>query len=138
MTKSYHLPVDVPVFGICVKTFPTGIKEAFDMLYKDFGAERDYYGVSWMDESDNVVYYAMARELNPGEAMQKSYERLTIAKGQYAVVAVENWMSKTDSIKDIFHELMGESRPDKARPCIEWYQSDHVMLCMIKADEQRI
>lgn len=134
MTKIYNQPSDVPVFGIHVRTFPDGVKESFDILYENFGAQRDYYGLSWMDESSKVVYYAMARELDQSEGVKEKYERMTIAKGQYTAVVVENWMSKTDSIKDIFHELIGNNKPDRHQPCIEWYQSDDVMLCMVKAN----
>ena len=115
-----------------VKKFPNGIKEAFGSLMKTLGSNRDYYGVSWMDENENIIYYAMARELSAGEAKQHNYELLTIEKGEYKTEAIHNWQSKTDRIKDVFHDLVGNNRPDKSHPCIEWYQSVEEMLCMIR------
>jgi hypothetical protein len=129
----YQLTGDIRLIGIGLKIFPEGIKEAFDSLMKTLGLERAYYGVSWMDERNKVIYYAMAAESFPGEGKLHGYEEFIIDKGDYKTEAVHNWLSKTDSIKDIFHELMGNNTPDKKHPCIEWYQSDDEMLCMVRA-----
>ncbi len=46
-------------------------------------------------------------------------------------------MKKTDSIKDVFHELMQDTRADIATSSIEWYKTDDEMTCLhkIKADQ---
>ena len=129
----YNQPADLVVTGNEVTTFPLGIKEAFGLLMNTFGTDRAYYGISWMDESDHVKYYAMAAESFPGEGKMHHFESLTIEKGDYVSEAVHNWLQNTDCIKDVFHRLMGNDKPGKNRPCIEWYQSDEDMLCMIKA-----
>jgi hypothetical protein len=131
--KIYNQPEDISVIGVQVTTFPLGIKEAFESLMKTLGSDRAYYGISWLDETDNVKYYAMAREAFPHEGKLHNYEWLTIEKGNYKTETVHNWLSKTDCIKDTFHDLMGNEKPDKKRPCVEWYQSDENMLCMIRA-----
>jgi hypothetical protein len=129
----YQQAEDIAVTGVEVKTFPTGIKEAFETLMKTLGRDRAFYGISWMDEGDHVKYYAMAREAFPGEGKLNNLECLTIEKGKYQTEALHDWLSKTDCIKDVFHRLMGNDKPDKNRPCIEWYQSNEEMLCMISA-----
>lgn len=130
--NSYTQAEDLTVIGIQVKTFPLGIKEAFGSLMKTLGADRAYYGLSWMDDNDNIIYYAMTPERFAGEGKQHYYEALTIEKGEYRTETIHNWMSKTDGIKDVFHRLMGSDRPDKNLPCIEWYRSDEEILCMIR------
>ena len=55
---------DIPVIGIHVKTFPSGIKEAFESLMKSLGQGRDFYGVSWMDENDKIEYYAISQNFD--------------------------------------------------------------------------
>lgn len=122
---------DFTVMGIQVTTFPNGIKETFETLMQTLGA-RDYYGISWMDEHYKIIYYAMAKELFPGESRQYKFEKLKIEKGNYQTETLHNWKSKTDCIKDIFQKLMGDSKPDQNHPCIEWYYSEEDMLCMIK------
>jgi hypothetical protein len=129
----YYQKEDMCVFGVHVKTFPNGINEAFDNLVMTFGKNRSYYGISWMDENDSVQYYAMVPEAFKGEANKYHYEKLIITKGEYRSESIYNWLSKLDSIKDIFHGLMPDNRPKKNHPCVEWYKSDDEMLCMIKA-----
>lgn len=128
----YHQQEDITVFGVHVKTFPNGIKEAFDLLVTEFGKDRSYYGISWMEENDEVIYYAMVPEAFKGEANKYHYEKLLISKGDYRTETIFNWLDKVDSIKDVFSRLMPNGRPDKNRPCVEWYKSDDEMLCMIK------
>jgi len=64
--------------------------------------------------------------------MKYGYEWLIIDKGEYEIEAVLKWQNNTACIKDVFHDLMGNNRPGKSRLCIEWYQSDDKMLCMIR------
>jgi hypothetical protein len=128
----YSQPEDITVFGIQVKTFPTGIPEAFDSLMKIFGNSRTYYGLSWFAEDDSIKYYAMVSETIPGEAKQYDYDTLLVRKGKYRTETIYNWLSKVDSIKEVFHGLMPGNRPDKDHPCVEWYKSDDEMLCMVK------
>lgn len=128
----YKQTETIITIGQQVPTFPNGIKEAFGNLMKTLGNNRAYYGISWMDEDDKVIYYAMAQEAFPGEGRQHNYDILPIEKGEYRGEAIQNWMSKTDSIKDVFHNLMGNIKADKNHPCIEWYMSDDEMVCMVK------
>lgn len=124
----------IKLIGTHVKTFPIGIKEAFDQLYQTFGSNRAYYGISWMDDKGGIIYYAMAPALSPEEEMLTGYEKFTMPPGTYRTESIKDWMSKTDSIKDVFMRLTVGIKPDKNHPCIEWYQSDDEMLCMVKAD----
>ena len=98
------------------------------------GSSRPYYGISWFAEDGSITYYALAQETFAGKAKQYRYEILTLPKGEYLTETVVNWMSQTDCIKDVFHRLMGDKRADKNHPCIEWYQSDEEMLCMVMSD----
>jgi hypothetical protein len=45
----YCQPEDMTLFAVLVKTFPNGIKGAFDSLMSIFGNNHSYYGISWMD-----------------------------------------------------------------------------------------
>ena len=129
----YIFQDDVTVFGVHVKTFPNGIKEAFDGLVSLFGNNRAYCGISWMEENDCVEYYATLPESFKGEANNYPYEKLLIMKGEYRAETIYNWFGKLDSLKEVFHRLMAGNRPDKNHPCVEWYKSDIEMLCMAKA-----
>jgi predicted transcriptional regulator YdeE len=129
----YQQPTVINLVGIHVTTFPNGIKEAFDRVLEIFGDNRTCYGISWMDENDTIQYYAMVNELQTGEGDQHSFTTLRIPAGEYKTETIPDWMSKTNSVKDVFHVLVGNSQPNENNPCIEWYQSDEVMVCMVKA-----
>jgi hypothetical protein len=132
--EKFVLPKDLHLFGNRVHTFPMGIKESFDALIEMLpeGLERPYYGVSWM-EGEDVIYYTMAAEKFQGESKKYNCEMdLTIEKGEYLAATVYDWMSKTDSIKDVFDALMKDPRVAMGAPCVEWYKSDEEMVCMIK------
>lgn len=123
----------ITLTGIRVHDFPNGIKEAFDELAKTFGTSRAFYGLSWMDDEDQVIYYALAEEASAGEGALQHYSTLTLEQGTYLTETVHDWMSKTDSIKDVFGRLLNNQRPGKDRPCVEWYRSHDEMRCMVKA-----
>ncbi|MFL5810932.1 MAG: hypothetical protein ACJ749_15535 [Flavisolibacter sp.] len=129
--KLYQQKENVNIIGIEVNTFPKGVKETFGTLIRILGGDRDFYGVSWMDENGRVRYYAMAGELFLNEGKRHNYELLTIEKGEYRTEAIHDWLKKTDCIKDVFHNLMGDNKPSKLHPCIEWYQSDMELVCMV-------
>jgi predicted transcriptional regulator YdeE len=132
--ETYIINNDIGAFGFQVKTFPEGIGEAFDSLIEMVpeGLNRSYYGISYMTPDNKVVYIAAVEEKNKGEAEKNKCERYTIEKGKYLAVPVLDWRQKTDSIKDVFHEMMKEENLDKTKPCVEWYKNDDEMLCMLK------
>ena len=68
-----ELKNDVQTFGFQVKRFPQGIQEAFDALIAMVpeGLGRSYYGISYMDDQNRVVYIAAVEEKNDGEAEKK-------------------------------------------------------------------
>jgi predicted transcriptional regulator YdeE len=132
----FELKNDVRAFGFQVKSFPQGIGEAFDTLIAmvSEGLNRSYYGISWMDDQGQPMYIAAVEEKNEGEAEKNKCERYIIEKGKYSVVTLMDWRQKTETIKDIFHQMMDQPHIDHTKPCIEWYKNDDEMLCMLKVN----
>ena len=133
--EKYTLPNDLKTFGIQVKTFPTGIKEAFDELVKTVpkGDLRPFYGISECTK-DGIVYIAAALETFEGEGEKYGYQTYTIEKGEYLSVTVFDWLKKTDSIKNVFEEMFKDERSDRSKPCVEIYKNDDEMVCIVKTD----
>jgi len=132
--EKYNLTNDVKVFGLQVKTFPSGIGEAFDELIKktgDCAGFRAYYGISELKDG-KMVHYAVAEEKFQGEAEKYNCERLKIEKGDYLTATVFEWRKKTGCIKDVFSELIQDPRVNKTKPAIEWYKDDNEMMCMVE------
>ena len=125
---------DLIVFGRQVKTFPLGISEAFDELVNTLpdGANRSYYGISYLDKNGGVVYIAAAEEKLKGEAELHGYEAYKIDKGEYRAVMIKNWRPKTNMIKDVFEDILSDYPPDAPVPCVEWYKNDEEMFCMVR------
>lgn len=101
-----------------------------------FGEEHSYDGLSWRDEDGRIQYCAaVSAPFNCGIAHDE-YDNMIIAKGAYRASTLLNRVRKTDPIKNAFHDTMGGGGPDKQGPCIEWYQSDDEMLCMVRIESQ--
>ncbi|HEY5825187.1 MAG TPA: hypothetical protein VIT44_12505 [Cyclobacteriaceae bacterium] len=134
--QNYKLIDTINVLGVPVTTFPHGIGDVFESLMRLLpdGSQRSYYGISNM-EDDHISYIAAAEEKNENEAKIYRCNRYVIESGKYLTIHVNEWRKKTDSIKDVFHELMQDPRTDKSKPCIEWYKNDEVMLCMMQVDK---
>jgi predicted transcriptional regulator YdeE len=134
--EKIDLKADIKVFGIEVKTFPTGVDQAFQELIKSTGdqaGERNYYGISGMNNNGKMIYKAVAEEKFKGEAGKYNYQESEIEKGEYFFTTLKDWRSNTNCIKDIFNDMIKDDRVDKTKPGVEWYKNDKEMLCMVKA-----
>jgi predicted transcriptional regulator YdeE len=135
--EKYNITDDIKAFGLQVKTFPSGIGEAFDELIKKTGnaaGERNYYGISEFQDG-RMYYYAAAEEKAVSEAQKFNYETFTIEKGAYLAGTLPEWRKKTECIKDIFSEIIKDPDVDKTKPAIEWYKDDKEMMCLVKMKE---
>lgn len=132
--ESYILENNVKVFGMVVKTFPSGIGDAFESLMKmlNEGFNRSYYGIAEMKENQ-MIYKAVAEEKYNGEAKKYNLEKSVIEGGTYFTEIIKDWRNNTDCIKDVFQKMMKSNQINKAKPCIEWYKNNDEMLCMMKA-----
>ena len=132
--EAYTIEKDIQVFGKPVSTFPNGIKDAYDSLVEMVpdALRRSYYGLTRMDDDGSFLYYATVEEAYPGEGKIYHLDTCSVEKGEYLSVVVLSWYTKTDSIKDVFHELMQHPDADLTKSCVEWYKNDYEMLCMIR------
>lgn len=132
--ETYNIKKDIKVFGRRVVTFPIGIKEAYDSLVEMVpdALKRSYYGLSRFDNDGTILYFATVEETHPGEAKVYDLDSYVIEGGEYLSKTILNWYTKTDSIKEVFHELMQHKEADLSYNCIEWYKSDYEMQCMVR------
>ena len=132
--ETTRLNEDLYVRCATVTTFPQGISEAFDKLMVDFppASNRNYYGISWMDEQFKIVYKVAANITEPAEAQKPGYEEYVIPKGRYLSEKIENWMQQLPKISETFGKMMEAPDFDKNAACVEWYIDDDQMICMAK------
>ena len=131
----YTVEDDLKLLGMQVKSFPVGIPETFDKLHNTLphGNERDYYGISHFGKEGQIVYYTAASTRPDDKNQSSDFKPLTIDRGEYYTITLQDWKTKTDLIKDIFHHMMQQDTVDNKSNCIEWYRTDKEMLCMMKA-----
>jgi hypothetical protein len=96
------------------------------------GLGRDFYGISFHDSENRMVYLATAREKHHGEAEKYQCNRYTIKKGDYATETVWDWRKRTDLIKHVFETLFKSIEGIAIGPCVEWYKDENEMLCMVR------
>jgi hypothetical protein len=131
------LKKDVYIFGLEVHDSPEGIGEAFDILVRmvDRDFRRSYYGICEM-KAGTCSYKAAAEETFEDEGSLYACDRYIIEEGEYLAVTIRDWRKKTDTIKDVFFEMMRDDRIDRSQPFVEWYKDDDEMICMVKVSKE--
>lgn len=131
--EHYKLKQDVPVFCVKAQSFPDGVQEAFNTLEQLLPTmnSRVFYGISYMNENNEIVYKAAVSESFTGEAAQYGCEPFLIKQGDYLTETVMNWCDDTTTIGTTFKKLLADPRMDTSFPCVEWYKSDKEMMCMV-------
>ena len=127
LTRDYHLQCKK------VDSFPDGIGEAFELLYrqlKDTG-QRNYFGLSRMDDQGRIIYKVAAERLENDLFTDNDYEPGVLPASEYLVHRLRNWREHLQDIKTMFGQLMADPRTDKSFPCVEWYRNDDEMWCMM-------
>jgi len=132
--------LDKPVHVLCVTatSFPAGIGEAWNKLRKFFPPEekRTYYGISFGDGKEGVIYKAAAEERLEGEAEQLDCERFTVKEGSYIGTVIKDWKKDETIIGRTFQQLLEDPRIDKDNGyCVEIYLNEQDVQCMVKAKD---
>jgi hypothetical protein len=136
---------DIRVLAVAAPFFPEGIPAAFDKLHSllEDSTSRRIFGLSRPEKDGEIVYRAAAEELSEGEAGQLECEALTIKKGAYISMKVDNFKQDIPAIGKAFEELMEVPNLDPEGYCVEWYDLesagfgvDHEsVICMIRLDD---
>lgn len=132
----FELREDLKVIYNTAKSFPDGIQEAFDMLEAAIPDcdKRTWYGMSYRNEAGVIIYKAAVTELQHGEAEKVGYTPFTILKGTYICETITDWMQNTHLIGKAFMNLLEDPRIPHDGYCLEWYQNDNKVMCMIRID----
>jgi hypothetical protein len=128
------LPNDIQLLCKLVPEFPLGIKEGFEELFKRFGQEgRTNYAISYME--GNRIIYKVGITGSVDDIGNEEYEPFILPKGKYITESLTDWMDNIYRIKESFGKLMQHPDFDNTFPCVEWYQDNKKMLCMVKSKD---
>lgn len=127
--------IDNNIRTICVtaESFPDGINEAHQKLQAMLAPidRRQFFGISWMDSTGEIIYKAAASEMRPGEAESLQAETFTIKEGPYNSFYITDYRNNLDSIKKAFDLLTAEHETDPNGYCLEWYINEKDVKCLV-------
>lgn len=137
--EKYFLENDIPVFCVKARSFPAGVRDAFNTLSGIHPGirSRSFFGISHFDEEGKIVYKAAAQELEDGEGSKYGLESFIIQRGTYFTETVRNFMDNIPGIGKAFERLLSAGdEVDRNYPCIEVYQTPGEMVCMVRVKEK--
>ena len=134
-----NLPENINVLCIKAESFPSGIKAAHEKLHSLFNEDdrREYFGISWMGKNNEIIYYAAAEEILPGEALLYGCDTFIIKKGDYCGIMLKDWRKTPDLVGITFQELLSSPDLDPDGYCLEIYHGESDMECLVKLKAQK-
>lgn len=137
--ETFQLNNDISVFYVTAKSFPDGVMAAYDALREMLpkNETRTFFGISRPDEKGIIVYKAAVEEKYEGEGKEHGCETFIIKQGTYLTETIYNWKKKMEMFQVNFNKLIADQRMDTDFPCIEWYDGDDKVVCMVRLDDAK-
>lgn len=131
--EKYYLAESIKVICIKAVSFPEGIAAAFDQLYAVCGNKtaRNFYGISYPEGGGKIIYRAAATENYNGEAAALRCESFTIKKGSYNSILIKNYIKNIPAVSNAFSQLLAQPGIDPDGYCLEIYESDTDVRCLV-------
>lgn len=131
--------IDQDIHLLCVRAsaFPDGVMEAHNKVHAFVPAAggRSYYGIS-RPEQGTIVYKAGV-ELKDGEGADlPGTEIITLPKGRYISMTINDFMSDIQSIGTTFQHLLQQPDLDPKGYCVERYLNEKDVQCMVRLRDQ--
>jgi hypothetical protein len=131
----FTLERDITVFFVTAKSFPMGIKEAFDELNVKLNGsrKRTYFGISNPEPGIGIVYKACAEQLKDEESSGTHLPTIAIKAGKYHCIEIKNFHEDLSSIGKAFEEILKQPDIDHESFCLEIYNDDDGSVkCMVR------
>lgn len=132
--EKYTIHTDIKVLCITATSFPAGVLQAHQQLHALLpgAATRTFYGISQGSSNGSIIYKAAAAAKHEAEAEQLQCETFIIQKGSYISQPLHNWMQDTSIVEKTFKALLQYPGIDKNGYCLEIYDGDNDMICLVK------
>lgn len=127
------IPDDISVFGFEVIRFPEDIGTAFQKLLSLFRSleTRKILGISRPNQG-KIHYFVAAEEMHADEFPKSYLQSFTLPKGTYMGIWVRDYAQDPSQIGKAFEHLIALPNLDPMGYCIEWYQGEKDVLCMLR------
>jgi hypothetical protein len=131
--KIVNILNDIHTLTVKAKSFPEGIAEAHITIQRLFpyAKPRRYFGMS-NPEKGFIVYKAAAEMLSDDNDLAPGVEKFTIKKGDYLSLTVADFAKNPMAISEAFEKLIHQPNIDPQGYCLEWYQNERDVLCLVK------
>lgn len=130
--KTIELLNDIELAYVTATSFPMDVMAAHEQVRAALPevVGRNFYGISRLDRG-NIVYKAGAELLPTDGQNVLAGSRMTLKKGNYCSIAIENFMDNMPAIGRAFQLLLTQPGLDPNGFCLEWYYNDTDVLCMV-------
>lgn len=131
--ENYLLENDIGVICLQAETFPAGIMAAHHKLQELTGndAGRKFFGISYPEKPGHIIYKAAAQEKYYNEAAALGCEHFTIRSGNYISIFIKDFMKNIPAIGNAFSELLSNPDIDPNGYCLEIYEGESDVRCMV-------
>lgn len=136
--EDYEIERTISILYEIAEDFGQDIAQAFVRLAEkaqNNGQQRACYGII-LKENNTMQYRAGFNELFEGEGESLGISTFLIPKGQYCSIHIENWNQKLLEIGPTFDQILKSGKVDTSSPCIEYYQTEKDLYCMVRKLEQ--
>ena len=132
--ESFFLEQDIKVFYVKATSFPGGVLEAHQKLHSfiKLPAGRKFFGISYPEGLGKIVYKAAVEENYPGEAEELNCPIFVIKNGRYNSIYIPDFHSDIPAIGKAFQKLLNVSGIDPQGCCVEIYEGDKDVRCMVR------
>lgn len=129
MVEYLRLETDIQLFCLRASCFPDGIAEVHEALKKAMqGSGYTVYGLS-RPEHSQIIYWAGSETALP---KMVTVEQLRVRKGNYTAIRLKDYRQNLQIIADAFERLLQQNDLDPEAYCVERYDSDFEVTCMIR------
>lgn len=125
---------DIKVFGVRAASYPEGIQQAHNTLRAILPASegRIFYGLSRPENEGGIIYRAAANEITEGELRDLNLETVVIRKGAYISIFIADYAGHIEDVGNAFSELLSFPGIDPEGYCVERYEGDKDVTCMVR------
>lgn len=129
------LDSDIQVMCLTAKKFPDDIPSTFTDLEEKIinKVERRYFGYSHPNAEGMIVYHACAEVLAENEPLEYGLMSMTIKKGHYAAIRIDDYLSDKNIIQKTFEQLLKHPQLNPNGFCLEMYAKygDKDVMCLV-------
>ncbi len=133
--QEFYIDNDINLIYEVAQDFGQDIAQTFVRLAEKIGhsgEKRDCYGLIFKEEK-GMEYRGAFTMINPNEGIDKNIPVFTIPSGKYYSILIENWNQKILEIGPTFDQILKTRKVDTLCPCIEFYQTNKNLICLVKS-----